>query len=68
MYRYFKRIGNSEYISSWKSKGLSDEIVKPPFAPNNILDPSLDYLGTTTRVKFNGSSLKQDKITFNCLH
>ena len=28
--RYFKVIANTKYISSWKSKGLSDEIIKPP--------------------------------------
>ena len=25
MYRYFEMITNTDYISSWKSKGLSDE-------------------------------------------
>ena len=65
MYRYFKRIDNTDHISSWKSKGLSDEIIKPTSAPNNILDPSLDYFGATTREKFVGSCLKQDKITLN---
>ena len=48
-----------------KSKEFSAESVKPPSAPNNTLDPSLDYLGTKTRVQLNGSCLKQDKITFN---
>ena len=65
MYRYFERIGNSNYISSWKSKGLSDESIQPSSEPNNILDTSLNYLGTKTRVKFDGSCLKQDKIRFN---
>ena len=51
MYKYFKRIGNSDYISSWKSKGFSDECIKPPSVPNNVLDPSLDYPSTKTRVK-----------------
>ena len=27
MNRYFKKIGNIKSISSWKSKGLSDEII-----------------------------------------
>ena len=30
IYKYFKKIGNTERISSWKSKGLSDEIIKHP--------------------------------------
>ena len=28
MYRYFKMITNTDYILSWKSKGLSDESFK----------------------------------------
>ena len=31
---------------------------------NNFLNPSLNYLGTKIRVKFHGSCLKQDKITY----
>ena len=30
-----------------------------------MLNPSLDYVGTKTKVKFNGGCLKQEKITFN---
>ena len=44
---------------------MSNESIKPPSAPNNFLTPSLDYLGTKTRVKFSGSCLKQDKVTYN---
>ena len=58
MYIYFKRITNADYISSWISEGLSGESIKPPSAPNNFLTPSLNYLGTKTRVKFSGSCLK----------
>ena len=47
--RYF-RIGNSDYILSWKSKGLSAGSITPPSAPNNFLNPSLNYLGTKIRV------------------
>ena len=35
-YRYFKKICNTEPISSWKSKRLSDEITKP-HTPGNSL-------------------------------
>ena len=28
MYRYFKKIGNADHISLWKSKKLSDESIK----------------------------------------
>ena len=39
--------------------------MKAPSAPNNFLNPSLDYLGTKTRVRFSKSRLKQDKVTYN---
>ena len=35
MHRCFKKIGNTNYISEWKPKGLSDEIIKPPATPDN---------------------------------
>ena len=37
MYRYCKKIGNTDYISSWKSKGLPDEIIKPPTTSDNSI-------------------------------
>ena len=52
MYRYFKMIANTDYISSWKSKGLSPESTKPPTTSDNSLTPALNYYGTKTRVKF----------------
>ena len=63
--KYFKSITNSNYILSWIFKGLSNESIKPPSAPNNFLTPSLNYLDTKTRVKFSGKCLKQDKVTYN---
>ena len=63
MYRYFKT-DSSYHILLWKSKGLSNESIKPPSAPNNFLTPSLNYLGTEIRVKFSGSCLKQDKVIY----
>ena len=59
MYRYFKMITNTDYISSWKSKGLSAESIKPPTTSDNCINPALNYYGTKTRVKFTGSCLKQ---------
>ena len=64
MYRYFKLIPNKKYISEWKSKGLSDESIKPPTASDNSLSPLIDCLGNKTRLKFNGSCLKQNKLTY----
>ena len=59
MYRYFKMITNTDYISSWTSKGLSAERIKPPTTSDNSFTPALNYCGTKTRVKFTGSFLKQ---------
>ena len=64
MYRYFKMITNTDYISSWKSKGLSAESIKPPTTSDNSLTPELNYYGTKTRVKFNGSCLQQSKTSY----
>ena len=58
-------IANTDYISSWKSKGLSAESIKPPTTSDNSLNPALNYYGTKTRVKFTGSCLKQSKISYN---
>ena len=61
--RYFK-IGNSDYVLSWKFKGLSGESITSPSAPNNFLNPSLNYLSTKIRERFSGSCLKQPKISY----
>ena len=68
MHRYFKRVagvGSGNYIYFCKSEGLSDENITPPITPDYNLTPKLSYFGTKTRVKFNGSCLKQDIITYN---
>ena len=54
----FKVINNTDYISSWKSTGLSAESIKPPTTSHNSLTPALSYYGTKVRVKFTGSCLK----------
>ena len=65
MYRYFKMITNTDYISPWKSKELPAESIKPPTTSDNSLTPALNYYGTKTRVTFTGSYLKQSKISYN---
>ena len=57
-------ITNADYFSSWKSKGLSSESIKPPTTSDNSLALALNYYGTKTRVKFTGSCLKQSKISY----
>ena len=61
----FKVITNTDYVSSWKSKGLSAGSIKPLTTSDNIPTPALSYYGTKTRVKFTGSCLKQSKISYN---
>ena len=63
--KYFKVIANTYYFSSWKSKGLSAETIKPPATSDIILTPVLSYYGTKTRVKFTGSCLKQSSTSYN---
>ena len=64
--RYFKvnTITNNDYISSWKSKGLSAESIKPPATYDNSLTPTLNYYGNKVMVKLTGSCLKQPKILY----
>ena len=57
-------ITNTDYVSSWKSKGLSVETIKPPATSDNSLTQVLNYYGTKTTVKFTGSCLKQLKISY----
>ena len=64
--RYFKVNTIIDYLSLWKSKELSSESIKPPTTSDNSLTPELNYYGIKTRVKFNGSCLKQPKIS--CSH
>ena len=57
-------IASTDYVSSWKSKGLSEETIKPPATSDNSLTPLLSYCDPKTRVKFTGSCLKQPKISY----
>ena len=53
--RYFRLIPNKKYISSWKSKGLSDETITPYATSDNILTQWVDYYDIKIRL----SCLKQ---------
>ena len=63
--RFFKMITNTKYMSSWQSKGLSEETLKPSSTSDNSFNPTVSYYGTKARLEFRGSCLKQDKSTFN---
>ena len=67
--RYFKILPNTSFVLSWKSKGLSAESIipnttSPVTASRYHLMPTLSYSGTKTKLKFSGSYLKQDKISY----
>ena len=61
--RYFRTgSANNSDILSWKSKGLSDESIKPPTISNKMLNASVDFVGTKARVIFNGDYLNKRKL------
>ena len=51
-------------VLSWRSKGISNESIKPPTTSNNSLTQELNYYDTKTRAKFIRSCLKQSKISY----
>ena len=62
--RYFKVIANKLHIPPWKSKGLSDETIKPPATSDNSLTPLTDYVGNKIRINFPGNYLEQPKTQY----
>ena len=62
--KYFKLITNTDYVSAWKSKGLSAESIKPTATSDNSLTPIVSYHSTKMRGKFTGSCLKQPTISY----
>ena len=67
--RYFRITVNTKYVSSWKSKGLSDKTATPYATSDNSLTPLIDHYGSKVRLKFNKDCLKQpNKITYDKSH
>ena len=63
--RYIKLIANNKlYISSWKSKRLSDETIRRPITSDYSLNLLINYVGNKIILKFNGSCLKQPKLQY----
>ena len=60
IHRYVKFI--AIYITEWKSKGLSDESIKPLPTSDSSLTPLIDYY--SYNLKFNGSILRQSKVSY----
>ena len=62
VYKYFRFITNTNYISSWKVS--NDESIKPPTISDNSLTPLIAYYGYNITVTFDGSVLRQPKVTY----
>ena len=61
MFKYLKRSTKTDDVIEWKSKGLVDEIIKPP----DIRPAStLGYDDKRMYLTFNGDCLKQDKFYY----
>ena len=64
MSKYLKVANSKNYVQEWKSKGISDESIKPPPTSNNFLNFLLEC-SNKLKLKFNGRCLREDKITFD---
>ena len=56
--------GNTETIIAWKSKVLSNDLIKPLTTANNSLSPKQRWHNSKIRVGYKGSYLKHNTITF----
>ena len=56
---------NSNKITKWKSKGLSNESLEVISTSNITLTPSINYYGDKARLKFTRSVLQQKAIICN---
>ena len=64
MNKYLNNINNTESILSWKSMGVSDDVLKP--LNNSTLVPKLAQPYSNMQVSFNGSCLvKENKSVSN---
>ena len=60
MYKYFKTFieNNFTFISSWESKGLSNEKIGSTIASNYDQSPRLMYDNARIKLNFSGDLLK----------
>ena len=67
MHKYIKAFveNNSTFISSWESKGLSNEKIVSTKTSNYDQSPSLVYNNARIKLKLGRDLLKQNKITYN---
>ena len=67
MYKYFQTFieGSFTYISSWESKGLSNEKISSTITFNYNQALESVYGNARIKLSFNTDLLKQDKVTYN---
>ena len=67
MYKYFKAFveGSTTYISSWESKGLSNEKISSITTSNYNQAARPVYDNARIKLGFSTDLLKQDKFTYN---
>ena len=68
VHKYIKITANTKFISEWKSKGLSNERIKPFPTSDHSLTPLIDYYGYYIRLKLNGSIFRHPKIGVSVKH
>ena len=56
---------NSNWITKWKSKGLSNESLEVVSTTSNTLIPSVNYYGDKISIKFTGSVLQLKTVTYS---
>ena len=56
---------NSNCITLWKSKGVSNESLEVVFMSNNTLTLSVNYYEDKVRLKFTGSVLQQKTVSYS---
>ena len=61
--RYFTL--NSNCITEWKSKGLSNESLEVVSTTGNTLTPSINYYEEKVRLRFTGSVLQQKAVIYS---
>ena len=62
MYKYFEKTGDK--VSSWNSKGLSDEKIILTATSTDKSATKTIYDHARIKVKFNGDLLRQNQVTF----
>ena len=56
---------NSNSITKWKLKALSNESLEVVSTSSNTLTPSINYYGNKARLKFTESVLQQQTVTYS---